>query len=171
MHKGVRVEWCKAYARVKRWREEVLLLQEEMVQCLRTLEWQAKVWDQMASPLHYRGKILFSKIHLQGAMAFAARQAACGGSSVTTFAGFGIDGNGESSGGEDAEIASGGEGDGCAGEQEPGEHRPPSVGGHTEGEDAEEEGEMSREEMLMWTAEMGELLAIQGTSMGPYDDV
>ncbi|KAF8196616.1 hypothetical protein K438DRAFT_1585485 [Mycena galopus ATCC 62051] len=191
MHEGVRVEWCKAYAQVKRWREEVLLLQEEMVRCLRTLEWQAKVWDQRASPLHYRGKIQFSKIHLQGAMAFAARQAALwrklgnrfrrlwwlltdkirapeGGVSSESS---GIDGDGESSGDEDAEIASGGEGDGCAGEQEPGEHGPPSVGGHTEGEDAEEEGEMSREEMLMRTAEMDELLAIQGTSMDQYDDV
>ncbi|KAJ7803737.1 hypothetical protein B0H14DRAFT_3487098 [Mycena olivaceomarginata] len=54
---GVRIEWCKAYARVKRWREELLLLQEEMNRCLRTLEWQAEV-------------------HLQGAMALAARQAA-----------------------------------------------------------------------------------------------
>jgi hypothetical protein len=41
MHNCVRVKWCKAYARVKRWKEEVLLLQEEMVRCLRTLEWQA----------------------------------------------------------------------------------------------------------------------------------
>ncbi|KAJ7866278.1 hypothetical protein B0H14DRAFT_3442547 [Mycena olivaceomarginata] len=46
MHACVRAEWCKAYARVKRWREEVLLLQEEMVRCLRTLEWQAGTWDR-----------------------------------------------------------------------------------------------------------------------------
>ncbi|KAJ7718092.1 hypothetical protein B0H14DRAFT_2412596, partial [Mycena olivaceomarginata] len=45
MHAAIRVEWCKAYARVKRWQEEVLLLQEEMCRCLRTLEWQAAVWD------------------------------------------------------------------------------------------------------------------------------
>jgi hypothetical protein len=41
MHEGVRVEWSKAYAHVKRWREEERLLQEEMVCCLITLEWQA----------------------------------------------------------------------------------------------------------------------------------
>ncbi|KAF7378007.1 CxC2 domain-containing protein [Mycena sanguinolenta] len=47
MYKGVKVEWCKAYACVKHWWEEILLLQEEMVRCLRTLEWQAKVWDRL----------------------------------------------------------------------------------------------------------------------------
>ncbi|KAJ7873817.1 hypothetical protein B0H14DRAFT_2215648, partial [Mycena olivaceomarginata] len=73
---GVRVEWCKAYARVKRWREEVLLLQEEMNRCLRTLEWQAGVWDQRATREHYCGRIVYAEAHLQGAMALAARQAA-----------------------------------------------------------------------------------------------
>ncbi|THU78687.1 hypothetical protein K435DRAFT_592554, partial [Dendrothele bispora CBS 962.96] len=29
---------------VKRWREKILLLQEEMRQCLVTLEWQAQDW-------------------------------------------------------------------------------------------------------------------------------
>ncbi|KAJ7788499.1 hypothetical protein B0H14DRAFT_2398363, partial [Mycena olivaceomarginata] len=38
IYDGVKVEWCKVYARVKQWREELLLLQEEMVHCLRTLE-------------------------------------------------------------------------------------------------------------------------------------
>ncbi|KAF7349558.1 CxC2 domain-containing protein [Mycena sanguinolenta] len=63
----VKVEWCKAYARVKRWREEVLLLQEEM---------QAKLWDARADAAYYCGKITYRGSHLQGAMAFAARQAA-----------------------------------------------------------------------------------------------
>ncbi|KAF7342685.1 CxC2 domain-containing protein [Mycena sanguinolenta] len=76
MRACIRVEWCKAYARVKRWREEVLLLQEEMVRCLRTLKWQAKTWDQRAAPSYYQGKIVYSPVHLQGATAFAARQVA-----------------------------------------------------------------------------------------------
>ncbi|KAF8194503.1 hypothetical protein K438DRAFT_2129700 [Mycena galopus ATCC 62051] len=75
MHAGVRVEWCKAYACVKRWREEVLLLQEEMVWCLLMLEWQAGVWDKRAAPEHYRGEIVYTTTHLEGARAFAARQA------------------------------------------------------------------------------------------------
>ncbi|KAJ7303090.1 hypothetical protein DFH08DRAFT_977305 [Mycena albidolilacea] len=76
IHACVRAEWCKAYARVKRWREEVLLLQEEMVRCLRTLEWQAGTWDRRAAAAHYSGKIAYEPVHLQGAMAFAAKQAA-----------------------------------------------------------------------------------------------
>ncbi|KAJ7888055.1 hypothetical protein B0H14DRAFT_3430251 [Mycena olivaceomarginata] len=76
MHASVRVEWSKAYARVKRWREETLLLQEEMVQCLRTLEWQAARWDERALSMHYRGQIKYTAPHLQGAIALAAKQAA-----------------------------------------------------------------------------------------------
>ncbi|KAJ7799448.1 hypothetical protein B0H14DRAFT_3886073 [Mycena olivaceomarginata] len=77
MYDGVRVvEWSKAYSRVKRWREEERLLQEEMARCLLTLEWQARQWDQRAAPAHYTGKIAYGAAHLQGATAFAARQAA-----------------------------------------------------------------------------------------------
>ncbi|KAJ7862664.1 hypothetical protein B0H14DRAFT_3444602 [Mycena olivaceomarginata] len=76
MHAGVRVEWSKAYARMKRWREEERLLQGEMVRCLLTLEWQAVQWDQRATPSHYMGQIVYSATHAQGAMALAARAAA-----------------------------------------------------------------------------------------------
>ncbi|KAK7457778.1 hypothetical protein VKT23_010117 [Stygiomarasmius scandens] len=41
----IRVEWCKAYARAKRWEEEVILVKEEMRRCLVTLEHNAQVWD------------------------------------------------------------------------------------------------------------------------------
>ncbi|KAF7343557.1 CxC2 domain-containing protein [Mycena sanguinolenta] len=85
IHAAVKVEWCKAYARVKRWREEFLLLQEEMVRCLRTLEWQAGVWDQRATAAHYTGKKVYGALHLQGAMAFAARQAAVRRTLATRF--------------------------------------------------------------------------------------
>ncbi|KAJ6448526.1 hypothetical protein C8R45DRAFT_947906 [Mycena sanguinolenta] len=76
MQACLKVEWCKAYTRVKRWWEEVLLLQEEMVRCLLTLEWQAALWDQRAVAAHYCGKIPYGESHLQGAIAFTARQAA-----------------------------------------------------------------------------------------------
>ncbi|KAF8141070.1 hypothetical protein K438DRAFT_1636267 [Mycena galopus ATCC 62051] len=76
IHGGLKVEWCKAYARVKRWREEVMLLQEEMVRCLLSLEWQASFWDAHAMPSHYEGgKNTYDAAHCEGAMAFAARQA------------------------------------------------------------------------------------------------
>ncbi|KAJ7301884.1 hypothetical protein DFH08DRAFT_978318 [Mycena albidolilacea] len=76
MHDCVRAEWCKVYTRVKRWREEVLFLQEKMVRCLRMLQWQAGVWDCRATAAHYNGKIVYGPVHLQGAMALAAKQAA-----------------------------------------------------------------------------------------------
>ncbi|KAJ7619486.1 hypothetical protein FB45DRAFT_1033340 [Roridomyces roridus] len=76
IHSAVRVEWSKAYARVKRWREEEKLLQEEMVRCLLTLGWQAKQWDARGVVTHYTGKRVYSDTHAQGAMVYAARQAA-----------------------------------------------------------------------------------------------
>ncbi|THU84102.1 hypothetical protein K435DRAFT_806990 [Dendrothele bispora CBS 962.96] len=48
LYEGLWVKWCKSYACVNRWREEILLLQEEMRRCLVTLEWQAKSWEQQA---------------------------------------------------------------------------------------------------------------------------
>jgi len=41
---ALRVEWTKARARATRWREEVLLLKEEMRRVLRFLEWKAEWW-------------------------------------------------------------------------------------------------------------------------------
>ncbi|THU98424.1 hypothetical protein K435DRAFT_818886 [Dendrothele bispora CBS 962.96] len=41
----IRVEWCKAFARAKRWQEEVVLVKEEMRRCLVTLEYNALQWD------------------------------------------------------------------------------------------------------------------------------
>ncbi|KAJ7756133.1 hypothetical protein B0H14DRAFT_2635188 [Mycena olivaceomarginata] len=76
IHESVRVEWSKTYARVKRWQEETRLLQEEMVRCLLTLEWQAARWDERAVSMHYNGQIQYSAAHLQGAIVLAARQAA-----------------------------------------------------------------------------------------------
>ncbi|KAJ7763899.1 hypothetical protein B0H14DRAFT_2633688 [Mycena olivaceomarginata] len=51
MHDCVRVEWCKVYTR-------------------------AGVWDRRATAAHYGGKIVSQPVHLQGAMALAAKQAA-----------------------------------------------------------------------------------------------
>ncbi|TFK61214.1 hypothetical protein BDN72DRAFT_778493, partial [Pluteus cervinus] len=44
----LRVEWCKSRARSKRWKEEVLLLQEEMRRVLMFFESEAKVWRSRA---------------------------------------------------------------------------------------------------------------------------
>ncbi|KAJ7479916.1 hypothetical protein FB451DRAFT_1171999 [Mycena latifolia] len=50
LHDSVRVEWARTQARKLRWEEEVLLLEEEMRQTLRYLEWQAAQWDVRQDP-------------------------------------------------------------------------------------------------------------------------
>ncbi|KAK7441515.1 hypothetical protein VKT23_016505 [Stygiomarasmius scandens] len=69
LYDGLRIEWCKSYARVKRWHEEILLLQEEMRRCLVTLEWQAKEWEGRAEIDTFEGE------RKEGAAAYAYRQA------------------------------------------------------------------------------------------------
>ncbi|THV01339.1 hypothetical protein K435DRAFT_853897 [Dendrothele bispora CBS 962.96] len=69
LYEGLRIEWCKSYARVKRWREEVMLLQEEMRRCLVTLEWEAVTWEKRANIPNFDGE------RLEGAGAYAHEQA------------------------------------------------------------------------------------------------
>ncbi|KAG1852516.1 hypothetical protein F4604DRAFT_1933664 [Suillus subluteus] len=42
---SLRLEWCKARARMMRWKEEIELLWEEMHQVLQFLRWHAHWWD------------------------------------------------------------------------------------------------------------------------------
>ncbi|KAG6835012.1 hypothetical protein H0H93_005636, partial [Arthromyces matolae] len=49
LHDGIRIEWLKARARAQRWKEEVMLLNEEMRRILRYTEWRAQWWDLQAS--------------------------------------------------------------------------------------------------------------------------
>lgn len=46
---GVRVEWCKAYARRMRWWEEVQIIKEETRRVLRTLKWEQTQWKRRAN--------------------------------------------------------------------------------------------------------------------------
>ncbi|KAJ7694277.1 hypothetical protein B0H14DRAFT_3044225 [Mycena olivaceomarginata] len=184
MYEGVRVEWCKAYARVKRWREEVLLLQEEMARCLRSLEWQATVWDGRAMEPHYSGTRTYSPMHRDGAMAFAARQAALRRTLAARFRRMWwsltdrIEGpqaaaSSESSGMDDHER--GGGGNGSSGEEE--DTAGSDDGGAASYADpctADAEGvvaEMSPEDEALRRAQIDELLAIQSTSANQYDDI
>ncbi|KAK7016228.1 hypothetical protein VNI00_018947 [Paramarasmius palmivorus] len=66
---GLQVEYCKAYARVRRWREEVLLLQEEMRRCLKTLSWQEEWWRKRADIPAFVGA------HRDSCSAYAHQQA------------------------------------------------------------------------------------------------
>ncbi|KAF7324231.1 CxC2 domain-containing protein [Mycena sanguinolenta] len=178
IYEGVKVEWCKAYARVKRWREEVLLLQEEMVRCLRTLEWQAKVWDGRAAPEHYNGNIAYGPEHLEGARAYAARQAAVRRMLAARFrrlwwkltnrvASSLEEVSSESSGGEEEDDGRGNEEDGSTDEEGVEEGAASLVdkeGGERAVVNRESRG-MSREEIASKRAEMDELLAIQSASL------
>jgi hypothetical protein len=42
----IRIEWTKARARADRWREELILLEEEMRRVLKFCEWKALWWDK-----------------------------------------------------------------------------------------------------------------------------
>jgi hypothetical protein len=181
MHDCVRVEWCKAYARVKRWKEEVLLLQEEMVRCLRTLEWQAGIWDRRATAAHYDGKIVYQPVHLQGAMALAAKQAAVRRKLAARFqrlwqpltnriSGPGEGESSQSSGMDEDGIAGVGEdgddeyGHGVASEEEPAMGSTGDVADdqdRAEGEEEDEEGSADGDAATdARRAEMDELLAM-----------
>ncbi|KAL1743885.1 hypothetical protein HDZ31DRAFT_39981, partial [Schizophyllum fasciatum] len=48
LYSGIKVEYCKAYARKKRWAEEVPLLKEEMRRTLISLHAEAARWDRIA---------------------------------------------------------------------------------------------------------------------------
>ncbi|KAF8058561.1 hypothetical protein FPV67DRAFT_1565454 [Lyophyllum atratum] len=49
LHEGIRLEWVKARARAERWREEVMLLEEEMRRVLEYCEWRASWWEKEGS--------------------------------------------------------------------------------------------------------------------------
>ncbi|KAJ7821558.1 hypothetical protein B0H14DRAFT_3471465 [Mycena olivaceomarginata] len=46
LHDDIRVEWTKARARADRWREELILLEEEMRRVLEFCAWKARWWDE-----------------------------------------------------------------------------------------------------------------------------
>ncbi|KAJ7843570.1 hypothetical protein B0H14DRAFT_3456138 [Mycena olivaceomarginata] len=179
MHASVRVEWSKAYAWVKCWHEEARLLQEEMVWCLLTLEWQAALTRICKARWH---------LQLQGAMALAARQATVRWKLACRFRRCwwrlsdrvvrpGAGDSGQSSaedGDEDWEE----EGP-VAGTVDPGESSARATECAEEGEEEEEEEEEEHTEdegegaadAERRQAEMDELLTIQSTSLGQYDEV
>ncbi|KAJ7029737.1 hypothetical protein C8F04DRAFT_903982, partial [Mycena alexandri] len=70
--KALRIEWSKAYARMCRWEEEVEILAAEYQRVLVTFEHEAARWDERAN----RVPMGLAVEHLEGAVAFARRQAA-----------------------------------------------------------------------------------------------
>ncbi|KAJ7782921.1 hypothetical protein B0H16DRAFT_1709750 [Mycena metata] len=73
MREALRIEWCKAYARVWRWREELRLLEEEARRLLISLEFEAKQWEERVRMVRV-GLIPFDEA--EGAIAYGVKQAA-----------------------------------------------------------------------------------------------
>lgn len=48
LDESLRVEWAKARARLGRWKEELLLVQEEMRRAIEYLRWESDLWRQRA---------------------------------------------------------------------------------------------------------------------------
>jgi hypothetical protein len=45
----IKVEWLKARARAHRWKEELILVDEEMRRCLEYCQWKAKWWEGLVN--------------------------------------------------------------------------------------------------------------------------
>ncbi|TRM57043.1 hypothetical protein BD626DRAFT_574870 [Schizophyllum amplum] len=69
LYEGIRVEWCKAFARLRRWQEQIPLLREEMRRTLVSLKHRAKLWEARMKADVREGAVG------EGARAYAARQA------------------------------------------------------------------------------------------------
>ncbi|KAL1658890.1 hypothetical protein GGF50DRAFT_131419 [Schizophyllum commune] len=69
LYEGVRVEWCKAFARVRRWQEQIELLKEEMRRTSVSLRRRGEEWRKRMATDTRTGPLG------EGARAYAARQA------------------------------------------------------------------------------------------------
>ncbi|KAJ7028207.1 hypothetical protein C8F04DRAFT_1291706 [Mycena alexandri] len=75
IEEALRIEWAKAYARSRRWKEEVRLLEEEYRRILVSFEHEALRWERrvVAIPV---GEV--EEGYAQGAVAYGLKQAAMG---------------------------------------------------------------------------------------------
>jgi hypothetical protein len=71
LDESLRTEWVKARARVQRWEEEYLLVQEEMRRTVVYLDWRAEWWNSRAVMSPFRAEDV-----AHGVSAYAAKQAA-----------------------------------------------------------------------------------------------
>ncbi|KAJ7862019.1 hypothetical protein B0H14DRAFT_3444990 [Mycena olivaceomarginata] len=72
---ALRIEWAKAYARARRWKEEVWLLMEEFRQLPISLEFEADLWRERASAVPV-GASELNDVYAQGMVAYALKQEA-----------------------------------------------------------------------------------------------
>ncbi|KAJ7707216.1 hypothetical protein B0H14DRAFT_2646857 [Mycena olivaceomarginata] len=69
---ALRIEWSKAYARSRRWDEEVMLLKEEFRHLKITLEFEAEKWVEHSRSVEARSEL--EEVYVQGMRAYAAQQ-------------------------------------------------------------------------------------------------
>ncbi|KAJ7429541.1 hypothetical protein FB451DRAFT_940410, partial [Mycena latifolia] len=69
---ALRVEWCKAFARVRQWTEEKRLVTEEYRHVPLSFEYEAAKWEARAANVRI-GVLPLAEV--EGALAYAARQA------------------------------------------------------------------------------------------------
>ncbi|KAK6996428.1 CxC2 domain-containing protein [Favolaschia claudopus] len=72
LHEDIRVEWTKARARADRWREELILLDEEMRRVLEFCLWKARWWEERSES---RASEVTAELQ-EGLRAYALAQAA-----------------------------------------------------------------------------------------------
>ncbi|KAJ7761170.1 hypothetical protein DFH07DRAFT_957248 [Mycena maculata] len=75
LHEDIRVEWAKARACADRWREEVILLDEEMRRVLQYCTWKAQWWDERVAPVREEGRAAIGPELAEGLRAYALVQA------------------------------------------------------------------------------------------------
>ncbi|KAJ7164821.1 hypothetical protein C8R43DRAFT_1122699 [Mycena crocata] len=73
LHEALRIEWGKAYARTRRWSEEVALLNEEFRRVLISFEYEALKWEGRIKVIDLSKTPLATA---QGAIAYGLKQAA-----------------------------------------------------------------------------------------------
>ncbi|KAF8176874.1 hypothetical protein K438DRAFT_1588036 [Mycena galopus ATCC 62051] len=76
LHPDIRVEWMKARARADRWKEELILVEEEMRRVLAFGEWQARWWRARVEPKRGPARATISSELAEGLRAYALEQVA-----------------------------------------------------------------------------------------------
>ncbi|KAJ6461985.1 hypothetical protein C8R47DRAFT_993232 [Mycena vitilis] len=76
LHDDIKVEWMKARARAERWREEVILVEEEMRRTLAYCQWKGAWWMARVAPVRPETRRAIDPQLAEGLRAYALEQAA-----------------------------------------------------------------------------------------------
>ncbi|KAJ7018785.1 hypothetical protein C8F04DRAFT_976705 [Mycena alexandri] len=78
LHEALRVEWCKAYSRANRWREELVLVEEEMRRMIEYGRFEERRWTARSTArttMLGKPEVPVDPVVLEGARAYALEQA------------------------------------------------------------------------------------------------